>query len=188
MIATWRDGLAWRWRVLAAQITGERRVREAARAQWRTMWSWGGVAFEAELAALDGVPRLARLTLQPDGDVLLCLPRGFGDAADDAARLASLLADVPEQLRAMWLAAQAGPLGVALVLGEAAMAVGAVAVPLREAAVLLEWALSGGAFPLASVLWSGGALALPVALRGAMRGLRGVLLRRVGLDPDQGAG
>lgn len=179
-----REGFAWRWQVLVAQLPGRAAPHANGRARWRELWSWGGVAFRAPLAGTD---REARLVLQPDGDALLFLPTDFGADAADAAALAALLDATAGDLRAMRLAAQSGRLGAALVLLEAASAGGALAVPGFQAVQIAGWALgSGAAFPWAGLAWAAGAVGLPVGLRQGLRRGWGWLIRRAGRNdaPD----
>jgi len=166
--------LAARWRILAAQLPGAQAAMAADRAQWRDMLT-GGAVFAGPLPGA----REARLLLQPDGDVVLSLPRDFGAQPGDAAGVEALFAGLPARLDAMWRAARSGRLGAALVLAEAALAALAIALPLREAWAVLAWLRGEGAFPWAGLAWAALAAALPWVLRGVLRLARGWILRRI---------
>ncbi len=75
----------------------EARLRELAR-----FWFHGGWDTSAALSAVaEGKCRCIRLVVQPDGDVLLCLPADFGSVADDQSRADAFMSDVNRQLASM---------------------------------------------------------------------------------------
>jgi hypothetical protein len=166
--------LAARWRILAAQLPGGQAGMEEARAQWHDMLT-GGAIFAGPLPGA----RQARLLLQPDGDVVLSLPRDFGAMPGDAAGLDALVTGLPARLDAMWQAARSGRLGAAVVLAEAALAALAIVVPAHEAWAVLQWARGTGGFPWQGMAWSAAAAALPWVLRGTLRLARAWVLRRI---------
>ena len=171
--------LASRWRILAAQLPGGQAAMAEDRAQWRDMLT-GGAIFAGPLPGA----RAARLLLQPDGDVVLSLPRDFGALPGDAAGLDALVTGLPARLDAMWQPARSGRLGAALVLAEAALAALAIVVPAHAAWAVLQWARDGAAFPWEAfpwqaLAWSAVTVALPWVLRGSLRLARGWILRRI---------
>lgn len=53
-------------------------------------WSEGGLRLTQPVPRGDGPPAYLTLLLQPDGDVVLSVPRRFGESADDAAAARAL--------------------------------------------------------------------------------------------------
>jgi hypothetical protein len=103
-----RQMLGWRARQLRESWRDLRRLyregppTEAQRRALARFWFHGGWDAVATLAtAADGTPRCIRLVVQPDGDVLLWLPRDFGNVADDCVQAGGFLSDANRQLAAM---------------------------------------------------------------------------------------
>lgn len=100
--------LGWRARQLAEGWDDLRRLyrdgppSELQLRELAQFWFHGGWDTTAALAtAAEAKPRNMRLVVQPDGDVLLCLPTDFGSVADDGSRASAFISDANRQLAAM---------------------------------------------------------------------------------------
>ena len=89
-----------------------RSLREGVRAvpELADFWSRGGIRLVQPVPRAEGPPALMSLLLQPDGDVVLSVPRRFGIEATDAEAAAALFVRADAALHRIggtWLGALA---------------------------------------------------------------------------------
>ncbi|AQR75251.1 hypothetical protein [Sphingomonas sp. LM7] len=93
----WTAIAAAEWQALTARTAYLFDVR-AIRDEWAALgelaefWTKGGLAIDQEVRRGDGSIVWLRMLLQPNGDVVLSIPPGFGTAAGDAEAASTLLA------------------------------------------------------------------------------------------------